>query len=268
MAMIDTVIFILLAWSFFQRVQLNAIETNGKLLLRENSTVLKGLSAFFVIAAHTHNWLKAYFTLTSYEKLTDVVLSQLGGIGVLIFFFLSGYGIQEGYGKGTVDNKYLIKRAENVLIPYAVLKLLFLFIELFLGVTSFSNVPARLLGIATLEDWFIFVVVIEYIFYYVSKKLSSSSYSVIIVLLDAALSILFIYQGRADRFINSMWLFVFGVFVSRNQGKLLNTMTNNYFLMMALCFLLFVIFGGSFAINKGVLWADLFKPISGVGICI
>lgn len=71
-------------------------ESCAKLLMRDASTALKGLSAFFVIAAHIHGWTEGLVPVAAWSKLTDIVLTQLGGMGVLVFFFLSGYGIQEG----------------------------------------------------------------------------------------------------------------------------------------------------------------------------
>ena len=61
----------------------------AQLLDKKDTSVLRGISAFFVIAAHYTGWV---------EKLTggtNVIfkglIGQLGGIGVLIFFFVIGY---------------------------------------------------------------------------------------------------------------------------------------------------------------------------------
>ncbi len=56
-------------------------------------------------------------------------------------------------------------------LPYVELKLIFIIADLATKQRiALSNIPQRLWGIVTLEDWFIFVIVIEYIFYYVARK--------------------------------------------------------------------------------------------------
>ena len=243
------------------------VEEN-KMLSKEMTTALKGLSAFLVIAAHTHNWMKPEITSSTIDKFNDLVLTQLGGIGVLVFFFLSGYGIQEGYGHKSVGKSYILKRLRNVIVPYVVLKLIFLFVDLLIGSDSISNIGFRFLRIITFEDWFIFVVVIEYTFYFVARRIMKEKHIAFMILMNIALAILFIFQNRADRYINSMWLFIFGVLISKYQKVLMDLSQRHYYLVLISSLLVFLFMGAIFAIYKGVLWADFFKPISGMALCV
>ena len=241
---------------------------DNKLLTRNATTVLKGLSAFFVIAAHTHAWLQDSVQTITINKFTDIILTQLGGMGVLIFFFLSGYGIQEGYGKRVVDRTYIYKRIKNVHLPYVELKLFFTIAGLLTGSITVKDIPARLLGILTLEDWFIFVIVIEYFFYYVARKVLRQNYILLLLVLNIGLTIIFILQNRADRYINSMWLFLFGIILSMYQESFYKILKNHIIPVSLLSLMLFFITGAIFAINKGALWADIVKPISGMALCV
>ena len=238
------------------------------LLERDASTALKGLSAFFVIAAHTHAWLEGSVSICPWSKFADIILTQLGGMGVLIFFFLSGYGIQEGYGKRSIDRSYIIKRIKNVWLPYVELKIFFLAVETVIGVLTFNDIPQRLWGIITMEDWFIFVIVIEYIFYYVARKIMAKYYILALVGMNLVLAVVFIIQQRADRYINSMWLFLFGIILSIYKGMFIRLLRERYYEVAIASGALFLMMGAVFAINKGALWADFVKPISGMALCI
>lgn len=128
MNIIDFTLLLALFISTIWRVELiktsKTSNTFTSVLSRDDSTALKGLSAFFVIAAHIHAWLRPQIIVAPADKIANIILTQLGGMGV-IAFFLSGYGIQEGYGCKKVNKNYLVKRAKNVLVPYAILSCYF-----------------------------------------------------------------------------------------------------------------------------------------------
>ena len=70
-------------------------QNKGNVLLSKTDTeFLRGISACFVIIAHSCIWINE---MMEGDKVLYFVISQLGGIGVLIFFFVSGYGIYEKY---------------------------------------------------------------------------------------------------------------------------------------------------------------------------
>ena len=269
---IDFTLIIILFISTIWRIEIHKTSVDdritAKALSRDDSTALKGLSALFVIAAHVHYWLLPEILTTTGDKIVHIFLAQLGGMGVMLFFFLSGYGIQEGYGYRAVDKTYLVKRAQNVLIPYVILKLVFLLIDLLLGIAEPNEIMERLFGIVTLEDWFILVIVIEYVFYYLARKIIRNYFLVLLFAFNVALSILFIMQGREDRYINSMWLFLFGIIVSMYQSQLLEIIHRRYYFMLIISLAVFVGLGAIFVNNKGALWSDLIKPVSGMALCI
>ena len=176
---------------------------------------------------------------------------------------------RKGYGKRSINRGYIIKRNKNVWLPYVELKLIFIIADLATKRIALSNIPQRLWGIVTLEDWFIFVIVIEYIFYYVARKAFEKRYIYFLLGLNIVLMVVFIIQQRADRYINSMWLFLFGIVLSMYQEHIIiRFVYKHYYTAVMLSAVVFLMAGAIFAINKGSLWADVIKPVSGMALCM
>lgn len=122
------------------------------------------MSAFFVIAAHYMVWVDE-MTRYATNVVVKGIVGQLGGIGVLIFSFASGYGIFESYGYREVDKTYIIERFKGVYFPYILMKLIFLVPYHALGLSN-GKVISELISILLVEDWFIHVIVIQYIVFF------------------------------------------------------------------------------------------------------
>lgn len=237
----------------------------AQLLDKKDTSVLRGISAFFVIAAHYTGWVEKIAGGTN--AIFKGLIGQLGGIGVLIFFFVSGYGLYESYGNREVDYRYLLKRLRGVYLPYVLMKLVLLLIE-YLCHYDEIHIWKRLLGILLVEDWFIHVIVIQYLVFYVAKKISGRYVVLISILADIGLTVIYVLQEKPIGWFNALWLFTFGLAASQLQPKLVNMIRKRKWLMMAGTFLLFVILGGLFAINKGAAYANVLKPLSGVFLCL
>lgn len=238
---------------------------NKQLLDKNDTSVLRGISAFFVISAHYMVWVDEIVGNTNiFMKL---IVGQLGGIGVLVFFFVSGYGLYESYGDKRINYVYIIKRLKSVYFPYILMKFLMLLCELLLGYRV-ENIGKSIISILLVEDWFIHVILIQYIVFYVAKKISNKYVVLISIIVDIGLTIMYIYLGRPIGWFNALWLFTFGLVVSKIQPLVIDSIEKKYKLSLGLCFLLFVIIGLLFAVNKGQLWANILKPLSGVFLCL
>ena len=237
----------------------------AQLLDKKDTSVLRGISAFFVIAAHYTGWVEKLTGGTN--AIFKGLIGQLGGIGVLIFFFVSGYGLYESYGNREVDYRYLLKRLRGVYLPYVLMKLVLLLIE-YLCHYDEIHIWKRLFGILLVEDWFIHVIVIQYLVFYVAKKISGRYVVLISILADIGLTVIYVLQEKPIGWFNALWLFTFGLAASQLQPKLVNMIRKRKWLMMAGTFLLFVILGGLFAINKGAAYANVLKPLSGIFLCL
>lgn len=76
----------------------------------ELSSLLKGMAIIFIAFCHVGNYFCRFLT-------------PLGGIGVAIFLFISGYGLTCSYYKNGLYN-YWLKRIATVFIPYLILQIL------------------------------------------------------------------------------------------------------------------------------------------------
>lgn len=94
-----------------------------------------------------------------------------------------------------------------------------------------------------MEDWFIFVIVIEYIFYYVARKIMAKYYILALVGMNLVLAVVFIIQQRADRYINSMWLFLFGIILSIYKGIFIRLLRERYYEVVIASAAIFLMMG-------------------------
>lgn len=237
-----------------------------QLLSKEDTIALRGISAFFVISAHYMTWVDEMVGYTT-NAVVKGVIGQLGGIGVLIFFFASGYGLYESYGHREVDRSYLIKRLKGVYIPYITIKIIFLIAYHILGISN-GNVRAELISIFLVEDWFIHVIVVLYIVFFIAAKINKKYMIEINMVADCILTGVYIYQNKPIGWFNALWLFTFGIFISKYQYKIAELIRKDYYYMLVISLVGFSLTGGIFAINKGLIWANVFKPISGMLLCI
>lgn len=75
-----------------------------------SSIIIKGVAIILVILCHLGG------------KTGSVVFTPLGGIGVAIFLFLSGYGLEKSYEKKGLNN-YWKKKISYVFLPYLAIEL-------------------------------------------------------------------------------------------------------------------------------------------------
>lgn len=239
------------------------------LLSRNDSCALRGISAWFVMAAHFTSFASEDMTGCAwYDNVANAVIEQLGGIGVLIFFFVSGYGIYMAYGGKKADNTYIRKRLKSVYLPYVIIKSVFLIVYYALGIYNEFSVKS-IISIILVEDWFVHVIVLQYIIFYVISRFLERKYMIYYSLFaDIILSIFFACEGRNIKWFNALWLFTAGMCVAmyeKNIVKFLNKKTLFKIFMFMACF---ISMGIVFTSYKGLMWANIFKPVAGAFICL
>lgn len=236
------------------------------LVSRRDTQFLRGVSACFVVLAHY--CINLNESLVSMNAAFYFGVRQLGGIGVLLFFFVSGYGIHESYAHKKPGWYYLWKRIRGVYLPYLIIKFLILIFKTFMARKITFGIQ-EFLSILLVEDWFIHVILIQYIiFFIIWKFLNIKKVVIYSILFDVILTYMFVLEGKPDGWFNALWLFTFGIACSQYNKEICNFLLKQRMLKIVLYLGAFLITGNLFAVYKGIYWANVFKPIGGIFLCM
>lgn len=117
-----------------------------------------------------------------------VLLTPLGGTGVAMFLFLSGYGLNESYKKHGLTS-YWQKKIKRVFIPYAIVITL---LCVYHGKFDFLAYMLNITGLKT-SYWYIGFLMKWYIFYYLFTRFAMK-YRMILMFI-CAIFILFLFPS-------------------------------------------------------------------------
>lgn len=228
------------------------------LLTKKDTNVLKGSATMMIMAAHLSYILITYGFLSRFLKL---VQKTGGGYGVLVFFFISGYGLTKSV---YIRRIYWRARIKKVIFPSVCLLLLFsIMIQAVDGNVNPISIVKNLLGSA----WFIDVIVLEYIFYSVVHRITNEHLQLaVIILMNVILAYLFELIGLDERWYNAMLLFPTGIFMARYEKEIIPIISKR--IIGITSFMIFVILGVLASILKGMMVAALFKTIAGIGLAV
>ena len=230
------------------------------LMSRNDTQFLRGVSACFVVLAHFCTWVNK---IQEMNNIFYFAISQLGGIGVLIFFFVSGYGIYESYAYKTPNWDYLWKRAKSVYFPYLIIKFLLVIFDFIIGRRITFGLQ-EFISYILVDEWFVHVILIQYIvFFIIWKFLNVKRMILYSFLVDCVLSCVYIIEKKPDGWFNALWLFTFGMACSQYKDKICNFLDVRTWIKSFLFLGAFCIIGVLFAVNKGAYWANPFKVIGG-----
>lgn len=239
------------------------------LLNKKETDAIKGIATCFIILAHLVNLLET--AGVGYFKLLNLY-SVTGGMGVLLFFFVSGYGIYKGYVDRKTDASFWKRRMENVLLPYVILKLSFLLIEMVLGLQSFQ---IRSFLLMFVSDWFIDVILIQYLIFYLAWKMScmvgkngKRAFFICNFVLSAVVAIIFWRLNFVARWYNGLFLFPVGMLIANYESELVKLWNKKWITGLCVNLLAFLMLGLIFATNKGELWADVIKTFAGIFLAL
>lgn len=157
--------------SIIYKLKVRTQEKNAA-LTKMDSLAVRGIAALSVMLSHYALWMESYF----YMELPVVfsLLKQLGGIGVLLFFFLSGYGIYLSSDGKTNNLMWLIKRVGKVWFPYLSMKLVIEIIKYcVIGWNQFllGDFCREITGF-DFSDWFIWVIILQYVIFWIAGRIS------------------------------------------------------------------------------------------------
>lgn len=236
------------------------------LLSKADTKILRGISALFVVMAHYLIYMNNVGGMSN--RYIYAVISQLGGIGVLIFFFVSGYGIYASYISKEPDWEFVWKRVKTVYLPYVIIKIV---LE---AVFSIAGMQVRtwssaLLSILLVEDWFIKVIIIQYIIFFISWRYIGKTRIILFgVFADFIFSAIFIMEKKPIGWFNALWLFTFGLICSKYEKRICSFFKSKLLWKISLLLIGFGITGAIFAVFKGEMWANILKPLSGLLLCL
>lgn len=237
-------------------------ESRTIVLTYNDSMAIRGIATLLVAFAHSYDFLINRGYSVGIGKLWLLT----GGIGVCLFFFLSGYGLN--ISNGVEKKNYILRRLKGVLIPFIVLEFIFFIVETPLISINIFNFFQYLIRNWN-SSWFVLEILLIYIGYYICylifgrKRLNNS-----MLIFNIGIGFLFIILQLDPKWYNGHLLFSVGMYIADYNSQIIKYMTNkNWWFNNIIGTSFYCIFAILFVLNKEILWANLFKIISGICIC-
>lgn len=139
-----------------------------------------------------------------------VAFTPLGGIGVALFLFISGYGLNESW-KSRGAHQYWWKKIKRVFIPYAIIVTI---LALWHGIPDIKAFLLDIFGIKT-SYWYIGYLLKWYVIFWATTKYIYK-YRMPIMILCALFFLILMPNLEAEQSLS----FVFGVWVSISADKI------------------------------------------------
>ncbi|MBO5468854.1 MAG: acyltransferase [Lachnospiraceae bacterium] len=263
MIILNSIIFILFPTTVMWKFCYNKSEYNMDVLTLEDSSALRGVAAIFIMFAH----YLMYVDSESDMNMGPAKLMQgFGGLGVCLFFFLSGYGLYYSATKRGVKIGFLGRRFRSILPTYFILRILF---GLILGEYGYGMEPAvqYLFGLRT-PLWFVDEIVIIYLLFFIAAKISMKKIILILAGLLAVMSVIFLLCGLDARWYNANMVFILGMLFAKCRKKCLEWLSHGYIWKLIVCVLLFMGFAGIFVYTKTHIYSAVFKLMAGGFFCV
>ena len=229
-------------------VQAKKITRTSVMLEKQDTEVIKGIATCFVILAHLIQPLK---TISGYSKFLNLYSIAVGGVGVLLFFFVSGYGLFKSYRDKEFDTLFLKKRFLNVYFPCVFIQMIFCLVNSYMQ-QSF-NIVEMILDIL-FGAWFIDVIMIQYFIFFISWKFAKGRHDIWITLSflgSMIVALVFIHSGFNARWYNGLMLFPFGMLIAYKEEKLISLILKKWNVSLLLSAIMFTLSGVFFSYFKG-----------------
>lgn len=147
-------------------------------LSKENTIILKGIFCLAVVFHHISQ------RFTPLPRLTQVFLDA-GPWAVMLFFFISGYGVMINYiNKPNYDEGFIQKRFRTILPLYIVAICLYWIVDELFGIhySIFGVIHSLIDGSPIVEhSWYILVILAFYVIFYLQMKVFKKNYIAIIL---------------------------------------------------------------------------------------
>ncbi len=195
-----------------------------RLLGYEDTYCLRGIAILMIIMGHTFNGYPTDDALYFFPSwLHFLHMERWGGMGVGIFFFLSGFGLFTSLSqRKEIDRSYVYKKVKRLFQPFFI----YWFVELItLAVFNRSELTSHILTeIATfsihpdIENWFFKVIVVVYIITLTLFKmqLRNTTRALIVTALSLAFLIVMRELGFGQWWYNTILCFPAGAIAAVN----------------------------------------------------
>lgn len=237
-------------------------------LEKRDENIIKGMASLFVIISHLILGIQR-----ETEGLNAVISAFiiLGQVGVLIFFFISGYGMYKGYGQKKPKLNFWYKRLFHMYLPCVIIQFIFWLIKM-LQVEQFHF--QRILFESFFYAWFIDVILIQYLIFYLSWLLSKGKQNILILfsfLFNIIPAFIFYVLKFEARWYNALWFFPIGMLVAWKEEKLIDFIYRKWARCIVVFSSLLLIMGGgrtcSVWFGKAA-YTDVLKVMAGVFLCL
>lgn len=259
---INIIVYLLFPLIVFMKAGIRNSEIDKKVLTKDDSTSLRGVAALFVMFSH-------YILFIENKFMCDVgpakILEWFGGLGVCLFFFLSGYGCYMTVDKKEVRISFLWKRFVNVLPTYLILRITFCF----LLKEYDGGIITTLLYILGFREplWFVSEIIIIYILLYIAVKLNKKHVIGITAVFLFIMSVIFFLLHFEARWYNANLVFCLGMLFAKHRDKVLAFLQRRYWLKWVEIIFLFGLFSGGFVAFKTYAFSAGLKLIAGGLFC-
>lgn len=187
-------------------------------LALSNTLVYRGYAILIIMLCHiTGCWNFVGFT-------------PLGGIGVAMFLFLSGYGLNESYNKNGLRS-FWKKKMLRVIFPYVLFRVIWLMID---GSISNGYSWLSIVDCSYSSFWYIDYLVRCYIAFYIANKLLNGKYKLLLLFLFAIYSFACLSPLCAEQAL----CFLLGVVVSERRIMIDCVSLKKWFLITGLLLLI------------------------------
>lgn len=240
--------------------------TNGKesLIDKKESNYIKGLATIMVFYAHMQAWISE-MNISGMQGLKP--FSVLGGMGVLLFFFVSGYGIHKGYAKKTPEILFWKNRIIKMFIPATVISIVSCTV---LYMEQKKTIVDVLIN-AIMGQWFVDVIMLEYMGFFISWLLAKGNRKKIIIydiIYSLIVAVFFIMMKFNARWYNGLLLFPAGMLIAEYEkiiiDKLNEMKKKDIIRITAILLIAFAVTGAGFVLIKGSMLSNVVKTCSGI----
>lgn len=244
------------------RFQLTALDNS--MISVADSNVLRGIAAVFVMIAH---YILEIQGSSNLEIGSAKLFSWFGGLGVCLFFFLSGYGMQIRYAHEKLNLSFLARRFIRIYPSYIVLRFLFGWIQMIDNKLSTFKCLLYILGIYK-PMWFIVEILLIYVLYYIASRFLNEHINICMTVMLIVMSALFYVNDFEAHWYNANLLFVIGAICAKYWSKITKFYFRAFIRKIILTGIFFAIFSLLFTTYKGTLYGNCFKVFAGAMFCL
>lgn len=255
---VNIVSFVIIMFLIFHKADING---RKDILSKDDTNSIKGIAALFIFYAHFYNGLIGTGMDVGIGKLWLLT----GGMGVGLFFFLSGYGLNKS--NGIIRQNFLLRRVKSVLVPFVIIRMILYVIDLLQGKEQ-SVVSAFWYAIRE-SNWFVTLILIIYVGYYICFKLFGREHlNSSVLIYNIVIGIIFIMLDLDPKWYNSHLLFSLGMYMADYNDRVINFTTGKKWQLKCGCGLIgFLCCSILFTCYKGALWSNVFKTLAGACMC-